>query len=146
MAVRRPALQKLYADYFRERRVDAIHFPTTSVPATPMDTVHGSGNVSINGGPPMDAFAAYTRNTDPGSNAGMPGLSIPVGNTAGGLPIGIEIGGPLGSDERLLGLGLAMEKVFGYLAGSDRAPSGRMQCSGSTVPSALHDDMARGPG
>ncbi|EFY84787.1 amidase [Metarhizium acridum CQMa 102] len=117
MAVRRPALQKLYADYFRQHRIDAILFPTTILPATPIDIVHGSGNVSINCGPPMDAFTAYTRNTAPGSDAGIPGLSIPVGKTADGLPVGIEIDGPLGSDERLLSLGLAMEKVLGCLPG-----------------------------
>ncbi|KAK8914962.1 Mandelamide hydrolase [Metarhizium anisopliae] len=119
MAVRRPALQKLYADYFQQHRVDAILFPTTILPATPIDIIHGSGNVSINGGPQMEAFAAYTRNTGPASNAGIPGLSIPVGKTAAGLPVGIEIDGPLGSDDRLLSLGLAMEKVLGCLPGPE---------------------------
>ncbi|KAK2591331.1 hypothetical protein QQS21_010984 [Conoideocrella luteorostrata] len=115
IAVRRPALQKLYADYFTEKRVDAILFPTTILPATPIDTVRGSGHVSINGGPPIDAFAAYTRNAGPGSNAGLPGLSLPIGITNTLRPIGIEINGPLGSDERLLSLGLALEHVFGHL-------------------------------
>lgn len=115
MTVRRPALQKLYADYFRNCKVDVILFPTTILPATPIDIIHGSGNVSINGGPPIDAFSAYTRNAAPGSDAGIPGLSLPVGMTAGGLPIGIEIDGPLGSDERLLSVGLALEKVLGHL-------------------------------
>jgi mandelamide amidase len=115
MTVRRPALQNLYASYFQTHKVDAILFPTTILPATPIDLIHGSGNVSINGGPPVDAFGAYTRNSGPGSDAGIPGLSIPVGMTAGGLPIGIEVNGPLGSDERLISLGLAMEKVFGRL-------------------------------
>ncbi|KID97523.1 amidase, partial [Metarhizium majus ARSEF 297] len=119
MTARRPALQKLYADYFRQHRVDAILFPTTILPATPIDIIHGSGNVSINGGHQMEAFAAYTRNTGPASNAGIPGLSIPVGKTAGGLPVGIEIDGPLGSDDRLLSLGLAMEKVLGCLPGPE---------------------------
>jgi mandelamide amidase len=35
--------------------------------------------------------------------------------TASGLPVGIEIDGPLGSDRRLLALGMAMEKVLGRL-------------------------------
>ncbi|QPG93504.1 hypothetical protein C2857_000218 [Epichloe festucae Fl1] len=115
MTVRRPALQRLYADYFSRKRVDAILFPTTILPATPIDYVNGSGNVSVNGGPPVAAFGAYTRNAGPGSDAGIPGLSIPAGLTAGGLPIGIEIDGPRGSDERLLALGLAIEAVLGRL-------------------------------
>lgn len=115
MTVRRPALQKLYADYFQAHKIDAIIFPTTILPATPIDTIHGSGNVSINGGPPIDTFTAYTRNAGPGSDAGIPGLSIPVGMTPAGLPVGIELDGPLGGDERILSLGLALEKVFGRL-------------------------------
>jgi mandelamide amidase len=115
MAVRRPALQKIYADYFRVHNVDAILFPTTILPAVPIDLIHGSGQVSINDGPLMDTFTAFTRNAAPGSDAGIPGLSIPVGMTAGGLPVGIEIDGPLDSDERLLSLGLAMENIFGRL-------------------------------
>ncbi|KAG6036503.1 hypothetical protein E4U41_005696 [Claviceps citrina] len=115
MKVRRPALQRLFATYFSEKRIDAILFPTTILPATPIDHVHGSGTVTINDGPPMDAFAAYTRNSGPGSNAGIPGLSIPAGLTAGGLPVGIEINGPVGSDDKLLAIGLAIESVLGAL-------------------------------
>ncbi|GAB0138623.1 hypothetical protein EsDP_00006849 [Epichloe bromicola] len=115
MKVLRPALQRLYVDYFSQKRVDAILFPTTILPATPIDYVNGSGNVSVNGGPPVAAFGAYLRNAGPGSDAGIPGLSIPAGLTTGGLPIGIEIDGPRGSDERLLALGLAIEAVLGRL-------------------------------
>lgn len=111
--VHRPALQKMYADYFVKANVSAILFPTTPLPSTEIDEVHGSGNVSINGGPPEPAFGAYIRFTSPGSDAGIPGLSLPAGLTSDGLPVGIEIDGPLGSDDRLLSLGLAMEKILG---------------------------------
>jgi mandelamide amidase len=33
--------------------------------------------------------------------------------TASGLPVGLEMDGPVGSDTTLLGFGLAMEKLFG---------------------------------
>ena len=36
--------------------------------------------------------------------------------TVGGLPVGLELDGPLGSDARLLGIGLAFEAVLGSLA------------------------------
>ncbi|KAG5927497.1 hypothetical protein E4U42_002174 [Claviceps africana] len=113
MKVGRPALQKLFRDYFAATRVHVMLFPTTILPATPVDPVHGSGNVTINGGPPMDAFSAYTRNSGPGSNAGIPGLSIPVGLTPGGLPVGIEIDGALASDEVVLRIGLSIENLLG---------------------------------
>ena len=67
----------------------------------------------FDGGPPVDVFATFIRNTDPGSNAGIPGLSLPAGLTAAGLPVGIEIDGPVGSDARLLAIGLAFEQVLG---------------------------------
>jgi len=90
-------------------------FPTTILPASPIDAVNGSSKVSINGGPPVDTFATFIRNTDPGSNAGIPGLSMPAGLTAAGLPVGLELDGPVGSDARLLGIALAFESVLGRL-------------------------------
>ena len=52
------------------------------------------------------------RNTEPSSNAGIPGLSIPLSVTDNGLPFGIEIDGPVGSDQRLLAIGLEIEKLI----------------------------------
>jgi mandelamide amidase len=88
-------------------------FPTTIAPAPPIDTAKGSGEMTINGGKPVPTFDTMIRNTDPGSNAGIPGLSLFAGMTASGLPVGLEIDGPVGSDTTLLGLGLSMEKLFG---------------------------------
>src|SRR5438093_4105811 len=53
-------------------------------------------------------------NTDPGSNAGLPGLTIPAGlGPTTGLPVGISLDGPRGGDERLLAIGIAIEHVLG---------------------------------
>jgi indoleacetamide hydrolase len=114
----RPQLQQLYASYFAANTVDAILFPTTPLPAVAIDPTF-SGAVSINGvaqpGGPNAQFGTYIRNTDPGSNAGIPGLALPAGMTAGGLPVGLEIDGPLGSDAKLLSIGLAIEALLGVL-------------------------------
>ncbi len=56
---------------------------------------------------------------DPCTNVGIPSLSIPAGLTAAGLPVGMEIDGPLGSDANLLAIGMAIEAVWG----SVRAPA-----------------------
>jgi len=111
--VLRPQLQKLYESYFRDNNLDAILFPTTIAPAPTIDTAKGSGEMTINGGKPVPAFDTMIRNTDPGSNAGIPGLSLFAGMTSSGLPVGLEIDGPIGSDTTLLGLALSMEKLFG---------------------------------
>lgn len=109
----RPRMQALYAACFADNRIDALLFPTTVLPAAPIDAVNGSSTVSIDGGPPADTFGTYIRNTDPGSNAGLPGLSVPAGLTAAGLPVGLELDGPVGSDRRLIAIGLAIEALLG---------------------------------
>jgi indoleacetamide hydrolase len=106
IATQRPALQKLYADTFAKNRLDAIVFPTTPKVAAPSNPDSSS---SAN-------FVLFIQNTDPGSNAGVPGLQIPIAlGATSKLPVGIELDGPAGSDQRLLAVGLALEKLFGRL-------------------------------
>ncbi|MBR0872140.1 indoleacetamide hydrolase [Bradyrhizobium tropiciagri] len=111
--VQRPALQAIYAAYLRDNRLDAILFPTTIAPAPVIDETNGSSEMSVNGGEPAPTFGTMIRNTDPASNAGLPGLSLYAGMTPAGLPVGLEIDGPVGSDGRLLGLGLSIEAILG---------------------------------
>jgi mandelamide amidase len=51
-------------------------------------------------------------NTDASSNAGLPSLSVPAGDTAEGLPVGLELVGPSGDDRRLLRIGEAVEATI----------------------------------
>jgi mandelamide amidase len=112
----RPQLQMLYADYFKTNGVDAVVFPTTPLPARPINTAGDTGRDTVEfNGNQVPAFPTYIRNTDPGSNAGIPGLSLPAGLTKSGLPVGLELDGPLGSDQRLLALGMAIETELGPL-------------------------------
>jgi indoleacetamide hydrolase len=103
----RPALQQLYRETFANHRLDAIVFPT--VPKVAVASNPESSDLSN--------FAMYIQNTDPGSNAGIPGLQIPIAlGATSGLPVGMELDGPAGSDRRLLSIGLALEELFGRLA------------------------------
>ncbi|RQH05435.1 indoleacetamide hydrolase [Paraburkholderia dinghuensis] len=115
ITVWRPRLQQLYAHTFAGCGVDALLFPTTRLVAVPIDDMNGSSRVSIDGAPPIDEMSAFLRNTDPSSNAGIPGLSLPAGLVDGRLPVGLELDGPLGSDRRLLAIGLAFEEILGTL-------------------------------
>ncbi|MDA9467750.1 indoleacetamide hydrolase [Bradyrhizobium sp. CCBAU 53415] len=104
--IARPALQTLYGDTFSGNRLDAIAFPTTP-------------RVAIASNPDSSSpenFGLFIQNTDPGSNAGIPGIQIPValGGTSQ-LPIGLELDGPAGSDRHLLAIGMALEIIFGRL-------------------------------
>jgi mandelamide amidase len=86
-------------------------FPTTPLPAAPI----GDDEKTPLNGDQVPTFLTFIQNTDPGSNAGLPGLSVPIGRTAGGLPVGLELDGPAGGDRRLLGIGLALEALLGRL-------------------------------
>ena len=107
----RPALQRLYAETFRTHGVAALVFPTTPLPAAPV----GDDQTTKLNGADVPTLPTFIQNTDPGSNAGIPGLTVPIGRTAAGLPVGLELDGPAGSDRRLLGIGLALEALFGRL-------------------------------
>jgi mandelamide amidase len=64
----------------------------------------------------LPTFLLFIRNTDPGSNAGIPGLTVPAGlGPTTHLPVGLSLDGPRGSDERLLAIGLAIEQVLGRI-------------------------------
>ena len=107
----RPALQRLYRETFASNRLDAIVFPT--VPKVAIASNPESSDLAN--------FAMYIQNTDPGSNAGIPGLQIPIAlGASSGLPIGMELDGPEGSDRRLLSIGLALEALFGRLPAPGR--------------------------
>ncbi len=114
--VHRPAMQDLYAKYFAANQLDAVLFPTTVLTAPSIDAVKGSSTVRVNGGAETDMFNTVIRNTDPCSNAGLPGLSIPAGLTRDGLPVGLELDGPLGSDQDLLAIGMSIEALLGPVA------------------------------
>jgi mandelamide amidase len=97
-------LQKLYEDTFATYALDVIIFPTTPVTAITQGPDASSGA----------NFNLFIQNTDPGSVAGIPGLSIPAGlGPTSGMPVGVEIDGPVSSDRRVLSIGLAIEKVLG---------------------------------
>jgi mandelamide amidase len=104
--VARPALQALYAQTFASNRIDAIVFPTTPRVAIASNPESSS----------LENFGLFIQNTDPGSNAGIPGIQVPIalGETSN-LPIGLELDGPAGSDARLLAIGMALDGVFGRL-------------------------------
>ncbi|MBB2928865.1 indoleacetamide hydrolase [Paraburkholderia silvatlantica] len=115
MTVWRPRLQQLYAQTFAASGLDALLFPTTRLAAVPIDELNGSSRVSIDGAAPIDEMEAYLRNTDPASNAGIPGLALPAGLVDARLPVGLELDGPAGGDRRLLAIGLAFEAILGTL-------------------------------
>jgi Asp-tRNA(Asn)/Glu-tRNA(Gln) amidotransferase A subunit family amidase len=113
MSRSRPALQAAYRDFFRTHNVAAMVFPTTLLPARPIGQ---DDQVELNG-KKVGTFGIYLHNTVPMTIAGIPGISLPVGLTAAGLPVGLELDAPSGRDRSLLSLGLAIERLFEKLPG-----------------------------
>jgi len=107
----REQLRKNFQQYFANQQLDAIIFPTTILPARPIE---GSLETVELNGEQVPTFPTYIHNTDPASIAALPGISLPVGLTAAGLPVGMEIDGPEQSDRRLLGVAKTLEAIFDF--------------------------------
>jgi mandelamide amidase len=103
----RRELQAVYADAFAASGVQALVFPTTPLTAAPI----GQDNTVLLNGRECPTFPTFIRNTDPGSNAGIPGVTLPAG-LADGLPVGLALDGPAGSDRSLLALAAAVEAIL----------------------------------
>lgn len=108
MDVHRPRLIKAYRDHFAAHGVDALVFPTTPLPASPIGE---DVDVELNGRR-VPTFPTFIRNTDPGSVAGLPGINLPAGLTRQGLPVGLALDGLPGTDRALLSITASIEALF----------------------------------
>ncbi len=106
--VGRPALQAAFRDYFARHALVAFAVPTTPLPASP---IGADAAVELDG-IRVPTFITYLRNARPATTVGLPALSLPIGRTAAGLPVGLELDAPAGADRRLLALSLALERLF----------------------------------
>lgn len=80
------------------QKVDALITPTSPFPA------FGIGEKS---GDPLALYLADVM-VGPAAVAGMPALSVPAGNSAAGLPIGVQVIGPRMKEEVVLRVGQAL--------------------------------------
>jgi len=84
-----------------EYHLDALLAPTTPTTAFPYGNIYGDS-----------VLMQYADQlTVPANHAGVPGLSFPAGFDRNGLPIGVQVLGPDFSEEVLLRIGRAYEKV-----------------------------------
>jgi Asp-tRNA(Asn)/Glu-tRNA(Gln) amidotransferase A subunit family amidase len=86
------------------RGIDLLVTPTTPVPAPRLSGL----SANIDQLRPTELL--LLRNTRPGNVWGIPAISVPCGSTSEGLPIGLQILGPMGQDERVLQLAFAFEQ------------------------------------
>ncbi len=106
-----PQLRATLRELFARTGAAAIVFPATRVAAPPV----GQARSVECGGMLVPFRTAIARNIGPGSTAGLPGLVLPAGLTAGGLPVALEFDAAAGTDRALLQLGSALEAALGPL-------------------------------
>ncbi|MFS4494748.1 amidase family protein [Maribacter sp. 2308TA10-17] len=95
----RPRLQRTYQEHFDKYDLDVLLFPTSPVEARP---IAGCDETIELNGKQVPTFPTLLQNMNPSSYAGIPGISIPAGVTKEGLPVGIHLESPEGSDKKLL--------------------------------------------
>jgi len=99
--------------------VDAIVTPTTPVPPLAIAEFSTDVSTSIEKAAPAirnTSPLVSIRNTSPFNVYGWPTISIPCGYTGSGLPIGLQISGPLGGDAVVLRLAHAYEQATDWHA------------------------------
>jgi amidase len=115
---RREQLRAVMADYFGE--VDALLMPVAVVPAIPHDQSEPFAKrmIQTHGGsrPYTDMFGWVALATV----AYLPATVVPVGRTAAGLPVGLQIVGPYLEDRTTLAAGRWVTELLGGY----RAPPG----------------------
>jgi len=105
----RSLVAKDYADAFES--VDALLTPTAPSPAFPI------------GQPEDDPTTMYLNDvfTTPISLAGLPGLSVPAGLSASGLPLGLQVVGKVWDEATVIRVGAALEQAADFTAVPPRA-------------------------
>lgn len=85
--------------------VDVLVMPTLPIPPQKIDDLPGLG---------VAATMPLIRNTSPFNQAGSPAVTIPVGLTSAGLPIGFQIAAPAFEDYWLLAIAEFLEAQAGF--------------------------------
>ncbi|MEX2290139.1 MAG: amidase [Mycobacteriales bacterium] len=98
------AVRRALADCFATAALDVLVFPTTPCTAPP----RGEQTVQVGGRPQLVA-AALSRYACLGAVTGAPTLSVPCGVDGAGLPVGLQVLGPPGSEPLLGRVGATVE-------------------------------------
>lgn len=104
----RREVQDIYSEVFSGHDLAAVIYPTVPMAPPPL----GDDDITIHNGHEVEVFPTTTRNTGPGSLAGLPSVSIPVALEEVWPPAGLGLEGPAGEDRVLLELAAAIEDVI----------------------------------
>ena len=88
------------------QRYDVVLMPTTAKPPAPIGAIDG-----LEAWPTDKLMVGYCPYAWPWNVLGWPGVNVPAGVTAGGLPVGAQLLGPANTEGRLLSLAAQLERV-----------------------------------
>jgi indoleacetamide hydrolase len=108
--VHRPLLQKRYAESYRSNGIEVLVFPTTPAVAPPV-----GDEVEITIAGQVVSILTIAKNVFASSCAGLPGITLPIGVSSDGMPIGMEIDGKPNKDARLLSLATRISAIVGKI-------------------------------
>jgi amidase len=91
---------------------DFLVLPTAQVFPFPK-TTHWPKQIN---GRDMDTYHRWMEAVIPGSLGGIPVINVPVGFDDEGRPMGMQVMGRFGDDEKVLEFALAYEEITDYLA------------------------------
>ncbi|KAA1422635.1 amidase [Mumia zhuanghuii] len=103
----RSALAEKAREFFET--YDVLVMPVSQVPPFPADQEFPA---AINGRP-QESYLDWMRSAFFVTVTGCPAISVPAGFTPDGLPVGVQLVGPAGSERRLLAVARAYEAVSG---------------------------------
>ena len=112
LKVYRPLLQKRFAESYRAYGIEALVFPTTPAIAPPI-----SANSEITIAGQVVNILTIGKNVFASSCAALPGITLPIGLSAEGMPIGMEIDGNPHGDVELLSLASRISSIIGKIPG-----------------------------
>ncbi len=97
-----------YADLMEDW--DVILCPTTASAAPPIGYLAVDEPFETH----LERITAFVPYTPPWNVSGAPAISLPVGMSRDGLPVGVQLGGRLGRDADLLALSLQVEEAMEF--------------------------------
>ena len=105
----REQLREEWDRLFAEHDISGLLRPTTPISPTPV----GDDITTTAFGQEVPTFGTVIRNTGPGSLAGQPAVTIPVGLGTAGLPVGVTIDGNRDNDDALFALATGLDTLVG---------------------------------
>jgi amidase len=106
------AVEASYAAFFET--TDILLTPVLAKPPVPLGTIDGAKGMAV-----FETLPDYVGYTPLQNVAGAPAMSVPLGWSSGGLPIGIHFSSSKGHDKRLLELAYELEQAQPW---ADRKP------------------------